>query len=92
MAPFHSDLTMQIVKSLIDGIFTWMAANARSFSHMLPDSVEMALYLAIALYLGRQLAHHRQKPSLVTMRSDRLQENCALNALLAIPMKRILAT
>ena len=38
-----------------DGVVNWLAANARSFSYMLPDSVELLLYLTIALYFALQL-------------------------------------
>jgi hypothetical protein len=33
----------------------WLAANAKSFSYMLPDSLELALYLTIAAYFTLQL-------------------------------------
>jgi hypothetical protein len=33
----------------------WIAANARSFSYLLPDSIELVLYLSLAAYYAVQL-------------------------------------
>ena len=38
---------------------SWLAANARSFSYMLPDSLELALYLTIAAYFTLHLAQQQ---------------------------------
>jgi len=46
---------MSSLSSLVDGIVTWTVANARSFSYLLPDSVELALYLCLAAYFAMQL-------------------------------------
>jgi len=46
---------MSTVRSLVDGIVNWIAANARSFSYALPDTVELALYLCLAAYFAIQL-------------------------------------
>jgi hypothetical protein len=43
------------LKSIIDLLMSWLADNARSFSYMLPDAVELALYLGLAVYFGAQL-------------------------------------
>lgn len=46
---------MSSVRSLADRIASWIAANARSFSYLLPDTVELALYLSLAAYYAIQL-------------------------------------
>jgi len=43
------------VGAIADGVVNWLAANARSFSYMLPDSLELLLYLSLALYFALQL-------------------------------------
>jgi hypothetical protein len=45
------------MRSLVDGAVDWMALNARSFSYLLPDMLEIALYLSLAAYFAFQLAH-----------------------------------
>jgi hypothetical protein len=42
------------MKSFADRIVSWTAANMR-FSYLLPDTVELLLYLAIAAYFVTQL-------------------------------------
>jgi hypothetical protein len=46
---------MPSLRSLVDDVVKWTATNARSFSYLLPDSVELALYLCIAAYFAIQL-------------------------------------
>jgi len=46
---------MASLGAVADGVVNWLAAKARSFSYMLPDSVELLLYLSIALYFALQL-------------------------------------
>ena len=46
---------MSGARSLADRIVTWIATNARSFSYLLPDSVELMLYLGLAAYFALQL-------------------------------------
>ena len=46
---------MSDLRATIDGMVNWVAANARSFSYMLPDSMELALYLCIVAYFTVQL-------------------------------------
>jgi hypothetical protein len=46
---------MSSVKLFADRIVSWTAANMRSFSYLLPDSVELLLYLAVAGYFIMQL-------------------------------------
>ena len=43
------------VRSYIDGLVEWIAMNARSFSYLLPDTLEIALYLALVLYFAVQI-------------------------------------
>jgi hypothetical protein len=50
---------MSSVKSMIDGIMDWLAENARSFSYLLPDSLELALYIGLAAYFALQLAQQQ---------------------------------
>jgi hypothetical protein len=50
---------MSTVRFLVDKVVTWIAANARSFSYLLPDTVEIALYLCLAAYFTAQLAQQQ---------------------------------
>ncbi len=43
----------------IDGFVSWMAANARSFSYLLPDALELMLYLGLAAYFTSQFAQQK---------------------------------
>jgi hypothetical protein len=40
----------------IDATVNWIAANARSFSYVLPDTLELMLYLSLAAYFAQHLA------------------------------------
>jgi hypothetical protein len=44
------------MRSLVDSAVDWIALNARSFSYLLPDTLEIALYLSLAAYFASQLA------------------------------------
>ena len=44
---------------MIDGAMNWIATNARSFSYLLPDMLELALYLTLAAYMSLQLAQQQ---------------------------------
>lgn len=44
------------MKAVTDGMVNWLAANARSFSYLLPDALELVLYVGIATYFAAQLA------------------------------------
>jgi len=50
---------MSSAGAVIDGIMNWIAANARSFSYLLPDSLETALYLGLAAYFAAQVAQQQ---------------------------------
>lgn len=50
---------MSSVRPIIDGIVTWTAANARSFGDLLPDTLELVLYLSLAVYFAVQLAQQQ---------------------------------
>jgi hypothetical protein len=41
--------------SLVDKLVNWIATNARSFSFVLPDTLELALYLVLAAYFAAQI-------------------------------------
>jgi len=41
---------------VLDGVVKWVAFNARSFSYMLPDSMELALYVLLAAYFMLRIA------------------------------------
>ena len=41
--------------SLVDRLVNWIATNARSFSFVLPDTLELALYLGLAAYFASQI-------------------------------------
>ena len=40
---------------MVDALVKWVAVNARSFSYLLPDTLELALYLSIAVYFAVQV-------------------------------------
>ena len=42
-------------KLIVDRFANWIAANARSFSYLLPDALELALYLGLAAYFASQI-------------------------------------
>ena len=46
---------MRKVGLIFDRFVNWTAANARSFSYLLPDSLELALYLSFAVYFAIQV-------------------------------------
>jgi hypothetical protein len=46
---------MLSLRALVEEMVKWTVANLRSFSYLLPDSVELALYLCIAAYFAIQL-------------------------------------
>jgi hypothetical protein len=46
---------MSSERSLADRIVNWIAANARSFGYLLPDTLEIALYICLAAYYAIQL-------------------------------------
>jgi len=41
--------------AVVDRLLNWIARNARSFSYVLPDTLELALYLGLAAYFTAQL-------------------------------------
>jgi hypothetical protein len=43
----------------IDATVNWIAANARSFSYVLPDTLELMLYLGLVAYFAQ---HFAQQP------------------------------
>jgi hypothetical protein len=50
---------MSNVRSMIDRVVNWLAANARSFGYLLPDTLELTLYFGIAVYFTVQLAQQQ---------------------------------
>jgi hypothetical protein len=46
---------MLSLRSLFDNAMKWTATNAKSFSYLLPDPVELALYICLAAYFAIQL-------------------------------------
>jgi len=50
---------MSGVRRFVDGIINWVATNARAFSYLLPDTLELALYLSLAAYFAVQLAQQQ---------------------------------
>ncbi len=50
---------MSGVTSTIDEAVNWIATNARLFSYLLPDMLELALSLVIVAYFVLQLAQQR---------------------------------
>ena len=47
-------------RSVIDGLVNRVAASASSFSYLLPDTVEIALYICLAAYYAIQLQQQIQ--------------------------------
>jgi hypothetical protein len=47
---------MSAVKPVIESMVDWIATNARAFSYLLPDALELALYLSLAVYFAMQVA------------------------------------
>ncbi|HUK50742.1 MAG TPA: hypothetical protein VLV18_06880 [Terriglobales bacterium] len=43
------------VRELVDWVGSWLADNARSF-YLLPDSVELMLYVFVIIYLASKFA------------------------------------
>lgn len=56
------------LSDVFDGLMNWMATNARSFSYLLPDALEVALYLCLATYFATQFAN--QHTQSLTRRSE----------------------
>jgi hypothetical protein len=52
-----SSLTRSRLK--FGNIVEWVATNARSFSYLLPDTLELALYLGLLTYFAVQLAQQQ---------------------------------
>jgi len=47
------------LRSIIHRFMNWIATNARSFSYLLPDTVELALYLCLIAYFTTQFAQQQ---------------------------------
>ncbi len=43
----------------IGSIVDWVAGNARSFGYLLPDSLELVLYLGLVAYFAVQFAQQQ---------------------------------
>ena len=52
-------MTLAAIRRVVDHTVNWLAANARSFSYVLPDSLELALYLGIAAYFAMQVVQQQ---------------------------------
>jgi len=50
---------MSNVRSIIDRVVNWLAVNTRSFGYLLPDTLELVLYLGLAAYFTVQLAQQQ---------------------------------
>ena len=50
---------MSSVRLILDGSVNWLAANMKSFGYLLPDTVELVLYLALVAYYAVQLAQQQ---------------------------------
>lgn len=46
---------MPNVHHTLDTVFDWVIENVRPFSYLLPDSLELALYLCLIAYFAIQL-------------------------------------
>jgi hypothetical protein len=44
---------------IADRFVNWIASNARSFSYLLPDALELALYLGLVAYFALQVAQQQ---------------------------------
>lgn len=47
------------VKLDADRFANWIAANPRSFSYLLPDALELTLYLGLAAYFALQIVQQQ---------------------------------
>ena len=45
--------------SLADGAIGWLNENIRSFGYLLPDSLELTLYILLVTYFAIQLAQNK---------------------------------
>jgi hypothetical protein len=52
---FQGEIPLSI-RAMFDSGFDWLADNTKSF-YMLPDSVELALYVVLAIYFAIKLTH-----------------------------------
>jgi hypothetical protein len=43
------------VRDIVDKVGNWLADNVRSF-YLLPDSLELMLYICVAVYIASKLA------------------------------------
>jgi len=46
-------------KLISDRFVNWLSANVRSFSYLLPDVLELALYLGLAAYFVLQIVQQQ---------------------------------
>jgi hypothetical protein len=47
---------MSTIRARIGEAMNWIAANARTFSYMLPDSLEIVFYIGLAIYFASELS------------------------------------
>jgi hypothetical protein len=50
---------MSRIKPMVDSSIRWLAANVRSFGYLLPDSLEVAVYVLVAVYSAFQIAQQQ---------------------------------
>jgi hypothetical protein len=46
---------MLSIRYTLDKVVDWLVENVRSFSYLLPDSIELALYVCLIIYFATQL-------------------------------------
>ena len=54
----RGDLVLR-AKLVSDRFANWLSANVRSFSYLLPDALELALYLGLAAYFVLQIVQQQ---------------------------------
>ena len=50
---------MSRLKAFVDSAVGWLSAHVSSFGYLLPDSMEMALYIVLAVYIVFQMAQQQ---------------------------------
>lgn len=50
---------MSRIKLYVDSVVGWLAAHVSSFGYLLPDSMEMALYVVVVVYVVFQIAQQQ---------------------------------
>lgn len=47
---------MPSIHARVGDMMNWLATSARTFGYMLPDSLELILYVSVAIYFGLEIS------------------------------------